>query len=61
MPEESGESIDLLLSRIWEHVTLPEGTDLTSRVSSRVRIRGLASTVPFTGMAIRSQRGRIAF
>lgn len=61
-PGEVGESIDLLLSRIWEHVTLPEGTDLTSpSVVAGFGFGGLASGVPFTGMAIRSQRGRIAF
>lgn len=60
--EEVANNIDLLLERIWQHVTLPEGTDLTSpSVVAGFGFGGLASGVPFVGMAIRSQRGRIAF
>lgn len=61
-PEEIANSIDLLLQRIWEHVTLPEGTDLTDpSIVAGFGFGGLASGVPFTGMAIRSRHGRIAF
>jgi hypothetical protein len=61
-PEDIANNIDLLLERIWQHVTLPEGTDLTSpSVVAGFGFGGLASGVPFVGTAIRAQRGRIAF
>ena len=61
-PEEIADGIDLLLERIWQHVTFPEGTDITSpSVIAGFGFGGLASGVPFVGMCIRSQQGRIAY
>ena len=61
-PEAIARNIDLLLQRVWEHVTLPEGTDLTNpAVVAGFGFGGLASGVPFVGSAIRSQHKSIAF
>lgn len=61
-PEEIAGGIDLLLERVWQHVTFPEGTDMTSpSVVAGFGFGGLASGAPFVGMSIRSQQGRIAY
>ena len=61
-PDEIAGNIDLLLKRVWEHMTFPEGTDMDDpRIIAGFGFGGLASGVPFVGMAIRSNQKSIAF
>ena len=61
-PEAICGQIDILLERVWQHVTLPPETDLKDpRIIAGFGIGGLASGAPFVGMTVRSHDRRIAY